>query len=495
MKNYQASKITKWSLLFLAISFLTIANTFISKAQSQATTPNLEGTGWRVVTTNLYPTASIVPPEVVYVFEGQGVTISIDSDPLGIDPVGIPRVRTSARGTYSQSGNSVHIEFSDHVIDAKIEGDSLIGEFKLKASGGKAKWTAIGQLTNKSNRTNQTPNISNTTSSSFSVSTSNAFLGVWKYSEYTGGIDAGGIKIPPKVTKIITFTFNQNGVSLKSQSAVYGDISYLGNNDKLNWKYVPQTDLTGVLEQYEENKLVYKNNIRWIDNNQFEVSGGDGKGLIFKREGNNPNNYKSLNESVNIPPPNPSSSLSMKERLPAQLGQFKLIFFSDNCITPAFKIAMEREEAEAQAKGEVMVGDPTMSYSQWIEKPCSKGEIEIAGASYRDTANCNWLFCIYVSIEKYEDSGKATQAMANEITKMSYLGVIKRQPFKNDAGQTVGELVLLQSPKLERENVIFTFGTYFYSISSPKRGEAQNALKFLPLETGIMGRTGPLKGR
>jgi tetratricopeptide (TPR) repeat protein len=45
-------------------------------------------------------------------------------------------------GKYSQNGNSIRIEFSDHVINATLTGNRMEGEAVRKQSGKKAKWVA-----------------------------------------------------------------------------------------------------------------------------------------------------------------------------------------------------------------------------------------------------------------------------------------------------------------------------------------------------------------
>ena len=82
MRNYEARKTYKSYLLLLTMSLLMLGNTFIAKAQSTSPAGNLEGTTWQVATTKLYPTASVVPPQVAYIFAGRGsVIFMLDSDP------------------------------------------------------------------------------------------------------------------------------------------------------------------------------------------------------------------------------------------------------------------------------------------------------------------------------------------------------------------------------------------------------------------------------
>jgi len=154
---------------------------------------------------------------------------------------------------------------------------------------------------------------------------------------------------------------------------------------------------------------------------------------------------------------NRSSSLSVLQRLPKQLGQFKqkAIMFHHCSPDPA------KPSDPLDLTGGIYEKDPL--------RDCAKGDIEVLAAFYGEGETV-------VSVEKHENSAKATERMMNENSSSE---IVKREPVKNRAGQTVGELFMFQSAP--SESIVFTFGRYYYRIIS-RRGDAQKVFKSLPLE-------------
>lgn len=159
------SRIVVPTVLFVTISLWLPANSFISIAQRQGIDPglsgfedrfrpNLEDTDWQVTTMDFYALSDM---EVIYGFGTQGkVGLSraiVNSPPpqTTLDFDGVFRTKqiphTVERepiviGTYKQTGRSIRIEFSDHIITATIDGNRMQGEAIRKQSGKRAKWVA-----------------------------------------------------------------------------------------------------------------------------------------------------------------------------------------------------------------------------------------------------------------------------------------------------------------------------------------------------------------
>ncbi len=154
MKNMKRLRIIGLSFLFLTIQILPTKNPFLLTAQSQSTLPNLEDTEWKVTIFDFYASSlELIPVEVIYGFRKQGkvglmaaiqyqppLEVSADGSlyfvPPTLNRVSIPN------GTYKQAGNSLRLEFSDHIINATIKGNRMEGEATSKVSNKKAKWAA-----------------------------------------------------------------------------------------------------------------------------------------------------------------------------------------------------------------------------------------------------------------------------------------------------------------------------------------------------------------
>ena len=157
IKNILPAKLIALFFLFSAIPFLPSA-----KAQSQSTLPKLEGTAWRVTTTDWYPIKDI---PIIYGFGEQGradvialVTyVSVTElpylyydrsrDSWKVEP-GDMQSNSGAiqhTGRYKQNRTSIHLEFKDHIIDATIKGNQMEGEIKSTKGDPRAvraRWSA-----------------------------------------------------------------------------------------------------------------------------------------------------------------------------------------------------------------------------------------------------------------------------------------------------------------------------------------------------------------
>ena len=100
----------------------------------------------------------------------------------------------------------------------------------------------------------------------FSVSTDNPLIGMWKYVEYYDRSNYTGAfaNIPPSIKQTLIAMFSQNGIL-----EITVRTSLTSGTEKTNWKYIPKSDSSGVLEQYQGDEMLYRGNVRWLNGNQF----------------------------------------------------------------------------------------------------------------------------------------------------------------------------------------------------------------------------------
>lgn len=169
MKNMKLARIIALSILLLTAQTLPLTNSVISTAQSQTTSPNLDGTQWKArfalkpaetVSSNYF--AEYVfgkQRKVTYKYHVVSEISVIYTVPYGNStlPPNDPRTlggmetkKSTSRieyanfageGTYTLKGNMIHLKFSDHIIDAKIIGDTMDGIFNL-GDGQRSIWNA-----------------------------------------------------------------------------------------------------------------------------------------------------------------------------------------------------------------------------------------------------------------------------------------------------------------------------------------------------------------
>jgi hypothetical protein len=94
----------------------------------------------------------------------------------------------------------------------------------------------------------------------FAVSPLDPLLGEWRRNQ---------VAVPPKE---LTWVFHANGIL----DSIFFDndftVAYPPQTIKVNWKYIPVNSASGALESYQDNKVVWKGNIRWFNPNQFEYT-------------------------------------------------------------------------------------------------------------------------------------------------------------------------------------------------------------------------------
>lgn len=160
------------STIFFSIAVFCLSTICVS-AQN---TTLLENTEWGATTADYY--TSFIPPPVtvLYNFEKQGkakVLVSFVYAPAPqttFDPVTgqwktqvySPTIKSVSdfNGRYTPSDSSIRIEFSDHIINATIKDNRMVGEVTSKKSNKKFKWSAekiSGGSSNQSISTNSSP--------------------------------------------------------------------------------------------------------------------------------------------------------------------------------------------------------------------------------------------------------------------------------------------------------------------------------------------------
>lgn len=153
MKTTKSERTLVLSFLFLTSQFLLPTNSFLSEAYSQSKTPRLEGTRWEF-TINLDGGSLIQVVEYTFRASGKVDMLVGTADAVGVPPrivyhspaAGVPEEERGRAvvvpgtpagqimdmrgesGTYEQNGNSIHLEFSDHKINATISGNRMEGE-------------------------------------------------------------------------------------------------------------------------------------------------------------------------------------------------------------------------------------------------------------------------------------------------------------------------------------------------------------------------------
>jgi hypothetical protein len=108
----------------------------------------------------------------------------------------------------------------------------------------------------------------------FAVSSNNPLVGTWKFVQYFDRIQ--GTNLPPRIKLALTITFSQNGVV-----RIIVQDSLSSRTESRNWKYIPQGDLSGIIEEYLGDEMFERVKVRWIDRDQFEYT------VTFHQNANN----------------------------------------------------------------------------------------------------------------------------------------------------------------------------------------------------------------
>ena len=124
----------------------------------------------------------------------------------------------------------------------------------------------------------------------FAVSADNPVVGKWQHVEYlndeSGDRVIGSVVIPPTVMRTSTYIYSQNGVVESIHQNSLGTTSSKGN-----WKYIPKSDSSGVLEEYQGEDLIERGAVKWLGRSQLQYTitfsqNADfvGKQYVWKRQ-------------------------------------------------------------------------------------------------------------------------------------------------------------------------------------------------------------------
>lgn len=167
MKNLKSAKLMSFASLFLM--FLSW---YVPKAQSQASLIRVEETKWQAriswqnteeISTNdfaeyVFGKQQTVKYKYISVAEISVIRLAPKPRKYLDDVPEYERKKewstdirnTGGNGTYQQKGTVIHLEFSDHTIDASVKSDSMQGFITIKSTGERGLWDAERVLNPKS---------------------------------------------------------------------------------------------------------------------------------------------------------------------------------------------------------------------------------------------------------------------------------------------------------------------------------------------------------
>lgn len=178
----------KRKFAFVTLSWLLFIASHDTNSQVTRTSTSLEDTEWGATLTEWYAAQATKPVTVLYKFAGRGNSVKVlvsfvdAPPPLTIfDPVTgrpnttyyLPTIQSveDTNGKYRLNGNSIRIEFSDHIINGTLKGSRITGELTDKQNGQKSRWAAA--------RIPNTPSERQPTANSETSSTQNKYDSAW----------------------------------------------------------------------------------------------------------------------------------------------------------------------------------------------------------------------------------------------------------------------------------------------------------------------------
>lgn len=280
------------SKIFFTIAFFCISAICVSAQQT-----SLENTLW-VATPPPYFTRTYIKSASAYTFGQQNkVKLRVDYIEQTINPptfnyythnlethpptIG-PGQPVFAEGTYKKTGNSIRMEFPEHIITATIKDNVMSGEFTVKSTNEKIKWIAVKDAPQKESagsrgiNPNDVSKISNDPNESqlIPLSVQEAMLkfqsqitGAWRYIEYdNNGIKTESFNIPPTLKMEITNTFSSGSIFTSDVRTLLGTTP-----NKYRWEiYHKKSDYNGIVILYLDDEMFLKLGINLIDNNSYE---------------------------------------------------------------------------------------------------------------------------------------------------------------------------------------------------------------------------------
>lgn len=100
----------------------------------------------------------------------------------------------------------------------------------------------------------------------FEIPANSPLLGTWTYVEYFEKPKVGGEYVSPAIKTSMTAVFSKDG-SLEITTHTFMDLM-----ERTSWRYIPQDDKSGILEQYKGDGMLSRGNVRWITASQFEYT-------------------------------------------------------------------------------------------------------------------------------------------------------------------------------------------------------------------------------
>jgi hypothetical protein len=294
-------------LLFLTATLFLILAPLTGNAQSSSAVESLKGTSWE-------GSMDVVTSDhgyflVKYAFTEDGEVketthYRVDGWTYEYDDVyhrQVLRYRPIISGgedtvcKYKRDGDSIQFHCYEHgherVWNATIQGNRMEGKVTLSQGTpqeSSVKWSIsrIGNENVNANTTNEgaakssrkpgltltEPQLDEWPSSDqnkFAAPSDSPLIGTWKFVEYSNsGYQSRNVRIPPRVKRSAIVVYLQSGVVEITMNVPPFPVA----TEKRNWKYIPKTPITGAEEDYLGDDLVERDNIRWLNTNQFEAT-------------------------------------------------------------------------------------------------------------------------------------------------------------------------------------------------------------------------------
>lgn len=255
------------SFLFSAICFLLLCPLAVVNAQPRSASINLDGE-WQGQTlsqanvdgsiTNLYRT---------YTFDGQGkaflttliskgIGVTTTATPFGSIPLS---TASTSVGTYKINGKSISIDLPDRKIEATISGNVMKGVLTAKSNNQKEEWLVEKFIPEKKSS-------DSTSSNKYSASIDSPILGTWKYQDGCTTTGFGGFTAT-SCNRTSTYIYSQDGNVQSIHIINLSPQTVTGN-----WKYTAENESSGVLEEFNDGKLVEKGNVKFLGKSQLQYT-------------------------------------------------------------------------------------------------------------------------------------------------------------------------------------------------------------------------------
>lgn len=177
-------------------------------------------------------------------------------------------------GTYRQQGNKIRIFINNETIEAKIVEDGLEGTLTRKDNV-KEGWAAVKGSGNtdinnsiSSGNNSAYPNQAQTNINKYSASLDSPMIGSWKNEEgCSTQIDfLGNNSTTCKRTAVFDLSQDGHFQLLVGGYLIFPETFYG------NWRYTPEDKSSGIIEFFDNGKLVEKGSIKFSGKSQFQFT-------------------------------------------------------------------------------------------------------------------------------------------------------------------------------------------------------------------------------